>query len=300
MNCEGSEFVHTAGATPQPVTDAEKWILTRFDALLQTVDEQFSAYRFDLAAQSMYEFVWNHYCDWFLELAKPALSGGDASAAASTRHTLLWVLERTLRVLHPIIPFVTEEIWQHVSPQLGTHAASISQQAYPIRDAALVFPEHAASVEWLQGVIAQLRRLRSELNVAPSKTISLLLSGGNAKDRERCARFAEAIAFLARIDRQEWLVAGADAPAAAAAVSGELTLLVPLAGLVDLDAERARLEREIKRIGGEIGKCEGKLASATFVANAPPAVVAQERQRLADWSSQREALAEQLHRLAAG
>ncbi len=297
MNCEGSEFAQSSGEPPQPVTDAEKWILTRFDALLQTVDEQFAAYRFDLAAQAMYEFVWNHYCDWFLELAKPALQGSDATAVASTRHTLLYVLERTLRALHPIIPFVTEEIWQHVAPRLGIHAASISQRAYPMREPSLVFPEHAASVEWLQGVITQLRRLRSELNVAPSKSISLLLAGGNTSDRERCARFAQAIAFLARIDRQEWLAAGADAPPAAAAISGELTLLVPLAGLVDLDAERARLEREIKRIGGEIGKCEGKLANATFVANAPEAVVAQMRQRLIDWSSQHDALVEQLRRL---
>jgi len=302
MNCEGAEvgstLSATQGAPPQPVTDAEKWILTRFDALLATIDEHFAAYRFDLAAQAMYEFVWNHYCDWFLELAKPALASNDADAIASTRHTLLYVLERSLRALHPMIPFVTEEIWQEIAPRLGIVGATICLQPYPLRTPELCFVEESANVEWLQAVIAALRRLRSELNVAPAKTIRLLLAGGSDQDREQFARFAGAIAFLAKTDEQTWLPASTSPPPSAAAVVGTLSLFVPLAGLVDLDAERIRLDKEIKRITGEIGKCQGKLASETFVANAPAAVVAQERQRLLDWQAQHAGLSEQRQRLS--
>ncbi|MGQ0798524.1 MAG: valine--tRNA ligase [Pseudomarimonas sp.] len=297
MNCEGADFSATHGAPPQPVTDAEKWILTRFDALLVTIEEQFAAYRFDLAAQAMYEFVWNHYCDWFLELAKPALASNDAPAMASTRHTLLYVLERSLCALHPMIPFVTEEIWQEIAPRLGIAGATICVQPYPLRESELCFAEESANIEWLQAVIAALRRLRSELNVAPAKTIRLLFSGGSEADRAHVARFAGAIAFLLKTDEQTWLDASASPPPSAAAVVGTLSLFVPLAGLVDLDAERVRLDKEIKRIVGEIGKCQGKLASETFVANAPPAVVAQERQRLLDWQAQHAGLSEQRERL---
>jgi valyl-tRNA synthetase len=279
-----------------PVTDAEKWILNQLQHLLDEVCEAFSAYRFDLAAQAMYEFVWNQFCDWFLELAKPALNGGDAAAAASTRHTLLTVLEQALRVLHPVVPFITEEIWHSVAPKLGIAGDSISRQSYPQSSDALRFAAEAGTVEWLKTVIGQLRRIRSELQVPPSKQIGLLFEGGNDVDRALSARYADAIAFLARVESQRWLEAGEAAPAASAAVVGEMSLLVPLAGLVDLDAEKARLAKEIKRIEVEIGKCTGKLGNANFVANAPVEVVEQERQRLADYQAQLDGLRRQAAR----
>jgi len=297
-NCEGVDAAALAGRAPSALTDAEKWILTRFDALLAAIDEHFASYRFDLAAQAMFEFVWNHYCDWFLELTKPALAGRDATAIASTQHTLLYVLERTLRALHPLIPFVTEEIWQHVAPRLGIEGPSISVMAYPEREPDLCFGEASAGVEWLQSVIAQVRRMRSELSVSPAKSTALLLAGGGEGERARVARYADAIAFLSRCESPTWLASIDAAPPAAAAVVGDLNLLIPLAGLVDPKDEIARLEKEIERIRKEIGKSEGKLASETFVANAPPAVVAQERQRLDDWRTQGEALVRQRERLA--
>jgi valyl-tRNA synthetase len=302
MNCEQSGLVtrDSGLGAHAPATDAERWILSRFSALVREVETQFAAYRFDLAAQALYEFTWNEFCDWFLELAKPALQGSDPAAADSTRHTLLHVLEALLRALHPLIPFVTEEIWHHVAPKLGivVDGASISTQAYPepsphaFDDAAAV-----ADIEWLQAVVANLRRLRSEMNLSPGKAITLLYSGGRESDRVRAARFADAIAFLARAGSQAW-VEGGEAPAASAAVVGDLTLLVPLAGLVDPEAERSRLAREIKRVEAEIGKCRGKLGNDSFVANAPAAVVDQERQRLADFSSELAGLKQQLERLA--
>ena len=284
---------------PQPRTDAERWILSRFAAMCTEVEAQFAAYRFDLASQAMYEFTWNEFCDWFLELAKPALQGADRAAADSTRHTLLYVLEGVLRALHPLIPFVTEEIWQSVAPQLGIATDSISRRPYPSADELTGdFGNAEADIEWLKGVVSAVRRIRAEMNIAPGKPLPLLLAGGTAADRDRAKRFANSIAFLARIESQDWLAAGSEAPPAAAAVQGELRLLIPLAGLIDVGAERVRLEKEITRIEVEIGKCNGKLGNATFVQNAPAAVVEQERARLADWSTQLDGLREQLGRLA--
>ncbi len=295
MNCEGHEL-HQAPAN-WPATDAEKWILTRQQQMLDEVREAFAGYRFDLAAQAMYEFVWNQYCDWFLELAKPALNSSDAAAAASTRHTLLTVLERILRVLHPVVPFVTEEVWHQVAPRLGIGGDSISRQPYPQAEVALRFASEAGDVEWLKNVIGQLRRIRSELQVSPAKQVSLLFEAGNQRDRALSARYADAIGFLARTESQRWLGEGEQSPAASVAVIGDMSLLVPLAGLVDLDAEKARLSKEIKRIEAEIGKCKGKLGNANFVANAPEEVVVQERQRLADYQAQLEGLKRQAERL---
>ncbi len=296
MNCEG----FSAQGEPQPKTDAERWILSRFARTVREVETQFAAYRFDLAAQAMYDFTWNEYCDWFLELTKPALHGDDSAAADSTRHTLLHVLEQLLRLLHPLIPFVTEEIWHNVAPRLGITGNSISTQRYP--EAGQLDSQAAsaeADVEWLKSVVSQLRRIRSELNLAPAKSISLLLENGRDSDRSLMARFDSQLRFLARVDSIDWLETGAggSATACATGVVGELKLLVPLEGLVDLSAEKTRLEKEIKRIQGEIGKCQGKLASETFVNNAPAAVVEQERQRLIDWNNQLKVLVEQQQRL---
>jgi valyl-tRNA synthetase len=280
------------------VTEAERWIFTRLHQTLAEVEQHFAGYRFDLLAQALYEFVWNEYCDWFLELTKPALNGDDHAAAESTRRTLLVVLEAVLRALHPIMPFITEDIWsEEVSSKLGITAGSISTQAYPRAQDFAVDAAAEAEIEWLKAVLNQVRRIRSEMGVSPGRTIPLLFANGAASDRARTAKFAAQIGFLARAESQRWLDAGETEPAAAAAIIGELKLLIPLAGLIDLGAEKQRLEKEIKRIEGEIAKCNGKLGTPTFVANAPAVVVEQEKQRLADFSSTLSALREQLERL---
>ncbi len=286
-----------------PVTEAERWILTRLKQTLAEVEQHFASYRFDLLAQSLYEFVWNEYCDWFLELSKPALNGDDADAAASTRHTLLVVLETVLRALHPVIPFITEEIWQELPLQSAPRADAgagenlLIQRRYP-RAADFTADEAAtAEIEWFKAVLSGVRKIRAEMNIAPGKTIPLLLADGDATDRARAAKFAAQIAFLARVETPQWIEPGADEPAAAAAVVGSLRVLIPLAGLIDLTAEKARLAKEIARIEGEIKKCEGKLGNANFVANAPAEVVAQERQRIVDWNTTLTALREQQAKL---
>jgi valyl-tRNA synthetase len=294
MNLPEGELSAPAGA---PVTEAERWILTRLKHTLVEVEQHFVTYRFDLLAQALYEFVWNEYCDWFLELSKPALNGDDAAAAASSRHTLLVVLETVLRALHPIIPFITEEIWQTVAPKLGIHVESIFLRPWPRAGEIAADDAATAEIEWYKNVLSGIRRIRAEMNIAPGKTIPLLLADGDASDRARAAKFAAQISFLARVEAPQWIAAGADEPAAAAAVVGALRVLIPLAGLIDLSAEKTRLAKEIAKIESEIKKCEAKLGNTNFVANAPAEVVTQERQRIADWSTQLGALREQMRKL---
>ncbi|QNH18332.1 valine--tRNA ligase [Xanthomonas sp. SS] len=298
MNTEGRDSgLGTRDSAHVPVTDAEKWILVRLDKVAAEAQSHYAAYRFDLLAQSLYEFAWNEFCDWFLELTKPALNGDDAAAADSTRHTLLQVLETLLRLLHPLTPFVTEELWQQVAPRLGIAAPTISLQPYP-RAGDLDVSAYAgaeADIEWLKAMVSALRRVRSELNVPPSKVVPLLLQGGHAEDRARVERFASQLKFLLRLEAIQWLDAAQDAPPAAAAIVGELRLLVPLEGLVDLDAERTRLDKEIARVGAEQEKSTAKLEK--FTDKVPAAVVEQERVRLADWTTQLAGLREQRAKL---
>ncbi|MET4568601.1 valine--tRNA ligase [Rhodanobacter soli] len=294
MNLPDGEIAAPAGA---PVTEAERWILTRLKQTLGEVEQHFVSYRFDLLAQALYEFVWNEYCDWFLELSKPALNGGDAAAAASTRHTLLVVLESVLRALHPVIPFITEEVWASVAPMLGLGEGSLMQRPWPRAEDIVADDAATAEIEWFKNVLSGVRKIRSEMNISPGKTIPLLLADGDAGDRARVTKFAAQIAFLARTEMPQWIEDGAEEPAAAAAVVGTLRVLIPLAGLIDLGAEKTRLAKEIARIEVEIRKCEGKLGNASFVANAPAEVVAQERQRIADWNTTLGALREQAAKL---
>ncbi|MEN5207850.1 valine--tRNA ligase [Stenotrophomonas terrae] len=292
MNTEGASFT---GAL-QPRTDAEKWILSRLAKVSAEAQQHFADYRFDLLSQALYEFVWNEFCDWFLELTKPALNGDNAEDAASTRHTLLYVLEAVLRLLHPLTPFVTEQLWQQVAPRLGITDASLSLRAYPTAaEFAGDYAQAEVDVEWFKSMVSALRRVRSELNVPPSKQVCLLLQGGQEADRARVERFASQLRFLLKLESIDWLAADAVTPPAAAAIVGELKLLVPLEGLVDLDAERARLDKEIARVSSEKDKSEVKLSK--FTDKVPAAVVEQERVRLIDWNSQLAGLQEQRAKL---
>ncbi len=295
MNCEN--FNVPAGTALVPKTDAEKWILTRFVKTLTEIEAQMPLYRFDLVAQALYEFTWNEFCDWFLELAKPALGGDDKLVADSTRHTLLVVLEALLRALHPIIPFITEEIWHEVAPKLEIAADLIATQSYPRAADYTVDVNAESETEWLKAVVSQIRRIRSEMNIAPGKNIPLLFAGGNASDRARALKFGMQIAFLARTESQRWLSAGEIEPASAAGMVGEMKLLIPLAGLIDLGAEQARLAKEIQRLDGEIAKSNAKLAN--FGPNTPATVIEQEKQRVAERSVALNGLREQAGRLAA-
>ncbi len=293
MNTEG----FSAEGALKPKTDAERWILAQLAQTCAEAEQHYGSYRFDLLSQCLYEFAWNQFCDWFVELAKPALQGEDADAANSTRHTLLHVLDALLRLLHPLVPFVTEELWQAVAPRLGKTGDSIMTAAYPRAGDIDTggFAKAEADIEWLKSMVSALRRIRSELGVSPAKQVTLLVRGGSADDTARIDRFDSQLRFLNRIERIDTL--DGEPPAAASARVGELDLFVPLEGLVDLDAERSRIDKELKRVEGELAKSTNKLASDTFVENAPAAVVEQERQRLVEWNAQRDALMAQRVRL---
>ena len=199
-------------------------------------------------------------------------------------------------MLHPLTPFVTEQLWQQVAPRLGINAESLSLQAYPTAEEfAGDYAQAEVDVEWFKTMVSALRRVRSELNVPPSKQVRLLLQGGQAADRSRLDRFASQLRFLLKLESIDWLAADAVTPPAAAAIVGELKLLVPLEGLVDLDAERARLDKEIARVSSEKEKSEVKLSK--FTDKVPAAVVEQERVRLVDWNSQLAGLQEQRAKL---
>jgi valyl-tRNA synthetase len=292
MHCGDFE----AQGTPPARSEAERWLLAQLSSVSGEVERHFADYRFDLASAALYEFAWNTYCDWFLEFAKPALAGEDQTAADSMRHTMLFALEATLRLLHPVIPFITEEIWHAIAPKLGIAGRSISLQNYPTPDD-FGQPDTLAltDIEWLKDLVTSVRRIRSEMGIAPGKTIPLLWQSRQAEDSVRLADHDATLKFLLKLESITGL--SGEAPASATALVDELQVFIPLAGLIDLDAEKTRLAKELKRIEAEIGKCRGKLSSETFVANAPEAVVAQERQRLQDWQAQQTALAEQLRKL---
>ena len=300
MNTEG----FSARGEPPLHTAAEKWIYVCFWDEMRSVAENFAAYRFDLVAQDLYQFVWNDYCDWFVELAKLALGGEDQEAADSTRHTLLYVLEAALRALHPIVPFITEEIWQEVAPRLGLQAGSILERPYPDPNSdrgSAVASDHAVrrsanEIETLRIAAIQVRSLRSQLGVSPARLVPLLIEGA-LDDAGLFDSITPMLRALCRLEHIEHLPAGAVPPASAAKPLFGAMARIPLAGLIDLDAERARVAKELKRVETEIAKCQAKLGSATFVANAPAAVVEQERRRQTDWSAQLAALREQAARL---
>ena len=291
MNCEGQDC-GTDASLPLQLSLADRWILSRLQETADAVANAINQYRFDLASQALYEFIWNEYCDWSLELSKPVLWDEQAAPEQlrGTRHTLITVLETWLRLLHPFMPFITEEIWQRAAPLAGITGPSIMLQPWPESDAGAVDSAANAEIEWLKAVIVGIRNIRGEMNVPPGRGLELMCRNGSDLDRERLRNNAGFLKKLARLDSIEWLDTDAQAPVAATGLVGELELLVPLAGLIDRDAELARLGREVEKLEKERGRLQGKLGNSNFVDRAPQDVVDKEREKLA-------ALDQALHKL---
>ena len=298
MNTEGQD--NGANGGEMAFSLADRWIQSRLGETLGVVEKELASYRFDLAAQALYEFTWNEFCDWYLELSKPALQGEGVSAPhqRGTRHTLVTVLEALLRALHPITPFITEEIWQKVGPLAGKAGPSVMIQAYPKAADFKRDGQAEQELRWIQEFILGLRRIRAEMDIAPGREMPVLLQGASAADLERLKQHQALLKFIARLS-DITIHAQGELPPSATALLGEMKILVPMVGLIDMDAERARLAKEIARIEGEIGKCQAKLGKPDFVDNAPPAVVEKERQRLRDFETTLAGLQGQLKRLAA-
>lgn len=262
----------------------DQWILSRLQDTIEATHEHLATYRFDLLANTLYEFVWNEFCDWYLELSKPILTSTDSSEEQlrGTRHTLIYVLENILRLLHPVMPFITEEIWQRVAPLAGIKGETIMLQPYPKMDVALKNTEVEDELEWVKQFIVAIRTVRSEMNIAPGKLLSILLQKGTTVDRERYQNNLNLILRLARLEQGRWLGENESHPESVTALVGELEILIPMAGLINKEEESARLTKEIVKLQKETERAEMKLQNPSFVDKAPADVVAKEREKLAD------------------
>jgi valyl-tRNA synthetase len=292
MNTEGQD----CGAGGEPVgarlyarpdlelSAADRWILSRLQATITAATDAIDQYRFDHYAQAVYEFTWSAYCDWYLELSKPVLNSDTASAEAKrgTRRTLVTVLETLLRLAHPLMPFLTEEIWQRLAPLAGVAGETVMLQPFPIADASLVDRAAEAEMEWVMQFILGVRRIRGEMNIAPGKPLPVLLAHATDEDRAYLETNRQALVFLARLESIEVLAEGNEGKESAIALVGAMKLLIPLAGLIDKAAEIGRLEKEIARLRGDVERTATKLANPSFVDKAPETVVAKERVKLSE------------------
>jgi valyl-tRNA synthetase len=297
MNTEGKDCGQQGGDAV--LSAADRWILSRLQVTTKTVTDALNVYRFDHAASAIYEFVWREYCDWYLELSKPVLTSDDASedAKRGTRKTLVQVLEALLRLAHPVIPFITEEIWQRTAPLAGISAPTIMKQPYPQYDESLIDDDAVEEMNWVMQFILGVRRIKAEMNIAPGKQVPVVLANTDENDRQRLQQSRSYLDFLARIASVEILEPGAHEPESATALVSNMKILIPLAGLIDKEAEMARLEKELGKLEKERIRLEAKLSNTNFTDKAPGPVVAKEREKLAASVSAIENLVAQLDKI---
>jgi valyl-tRNA synthetase len=282
MNTEGHDCGQAGGEIE--LSAADRWIRSRLQTTIAAVDEAIRGYRFDHAAQAIYELTWNTFCDWYLELSKPVLTGAAASDAAKrgTRLTLVRTLETLLRLAHPVIPFITEEIWHKVAPLAGIEGDTIMLQPYPAADVSLADPEAEAEMNWVMQIILGVRRIKGEMNIPPGKPLPVLLEHASEQDLAWLAASRPYLDFLARTESVTVLAEGEPVPESAIALVGDMKVLIPMAGLIDKEAELARLAKEMGRLEADLQRTEKKLGNPSFVEKAPPAVVQKERDKIAE------------------
>jgi valyl-tRNA synthetase len=270
------------------MTVFDRWIRSSLQTTEEKVAHAVAAYRLDLASQAIYEFVWNEYCDWYLELTKPILAedGASLGTQTATRRTLVGVLETILRLAHPLMPYITEELWQQVAPLIGRGGDTVSKAPYPVADESKMDRNAESDVNWMKAVIVAVRTIRGELNLSPAKEIPMMLAGGSDEDRARLMRFESLIVPLAKLSDVYFVSEGDSLPTSSAQLIGKLEVHVPMAGLIDVDAEVARLEKQLKKLEGEIQGLSGKLNNRGFTDKAPTEVVERERLRLKDAQAQ--------------
>jgi valyl-tRNA synthetase len=299
MNTEGEDCGQTGNAVELSLAD--RWIISELQHTEEVLTKHLDEYRFDLAAQTLYDFVWNQYCDWYLELSKPVLWDDAASEEAKrgTRRTLVRVLETILRLSHPIMPFISEEIWHQIKELAGVEGETLMLQAFPIANTDRIDTQAEADIEWLKGVITAVRNIRGEMKISPSTDLDLLFSNGSEEDQRRLNANATFLKKLAKLQSITWLNADDEKPMSATQLVGSMEVLVPMAGLIDKESELARLQKEIDRLQGEVDRVEKKLGNEKFVANAPEAVVAKERAKADDALKAKTQLQEQYRNIEA-
>ncbi|MGL5757382.1 valine--tRNA ligase [Plesiomonas sp.] len=272
---------------------ADRWILGEFNNTVKAFREALDNYRFDIAAGILYEFTWNQFCDWYLELTKPVMNSGSEAELRGTRHTLIHVLEGLLRLAHPIIPFITEEIWQRVKVLANVDAATIMLQPFPEYQPEATDAAAMEDLEWIKQLIIAVRNIRAEMNIAPSKPLDILLRNASTEEQRRVNANQTFIQSLARLESITLLAEGEKGPVSVTKLVGNTEVLIPMAGLIDKDAELARLQKEIEKVNGEVSRIENKLANEGFVARAPEAVIAKEREKLVGYAQAKQKLEEQ-------
>ncbi|MEY2700765.1 MAG: hypothetical protein RIQ52_1520 [Pseudomonadota bacterium] len=278
MNTEGLDAGFQGGDIEYSLPD--RWIRSRLQRTIADVRTALEQYRFDLAAQAIYEFTWNEYCDWYLELAKVTLQSDVAALQRGTRQTLLEVLETLLRLAHPVVPFITDEIWRRIAPLCAIEGETVMRCVYPAPDETWASDDAELQMRWVMDVILVVRRIRGEMNISPGKPLTLLLNGGGEQEQIWAGHHAELIRRLARLESLSWVPSGEDEPEAAMGLVGELRLLIPMRGLIDRDSELARLEKEIQRLEKELPRLQGKLQDRAFLDRAPAHVIEKEQGRL--------------------
>ncbi|SYZ80480.1 valyl-tRNA synthetase [Vibrio paracholerae] len=283
MNTEEQDCGFAAGAELE-YSLADKWIESQFELAAKEFNGHIDNFRLDMAANTLYEFIWNQFCDWYLELTKPVLWKGTEAQQRATRRTLITVLEKTLRLAHPVIPYITETIWQSVKPLVdGVEGDTIMLQALPQYDAANFNQEALDDIEWVKAFITSIRNLRAEYDINPGKPLEVMLKAANEQDAARIEANKPVLVSLAKLESIRVLADGEATPACATALVGKSELIIPMAGLIDKDAELDRLAKEIAKTQGEIARIEGKLGNEGFVAKAPEAVITKEREKLAGY-----------------
>ena len=297
MNSEEKQLANSLDSKNLSISD--RWIISRFERAIKQVDLAMESYRFDLASQQLYEFIWNEYCDWYVELSKPTLWDEEKNPenAQATRFVLIFILEKTLRLLHPFMPFITEEVWQKIAPLISINGQSIMMESYPTYDRKNIDEEAEEHIEWLKGVILSIRNIRGEMDISPAKSINILLRNGSPTDKERMEIHKPYLQKLAKLKDISWLEDGHEAPASATQRFDELEILVPLEGLIDVDAERSRLKKEINKLLSGLKAVETKLNNKKFVNNAPSSIVIKEREKKNQISSTLESFETQLKNL---
>ncbi|MFI8610969.1 valine--tRNA ligase [Pseudomonas sp. NPDC077649] len=286
---------------PVDLSPVDRWIISALQRCEQDVTRHLDAFRFDMAAQALYEFIWDEYCAWYLELVKPVLWDENApiERQRGTRRTLVRVLEVILRLAHPFMPFITEEIWQRIKALAGKDGATLMLQPWPVAAEERIDAAAEADIEWVKQLMLGVRQIRGEMKISMAKRIDIIVQNAAASDLRRLADFEPLLNKLAKLESVRVLAAGEEAPMSATALVGEMQVLVPMAGLIDKDAELARLDKEIARLQGEVQRVGGKLANEGFVAKAPAEVLDKERAKLAEAEQALSKLVEQRGKIAA-
>lgn len=294
MNCEDKDL----SATPE-YSLVDQWIQSQLQTVIEQAHRYFKEYRFDLLAQTLYEFIWNEYCDWYLELSKPVLTNPDATDGqkCGTRRTLLEVLETILRLMHPLMPFITEEIWHRVAPLLNIQGATIQLQAYPVFEKSKIDINAEAELVWLKAIIMAIRNIRGEMNISPAQLLSLYYQHDTEFDKQRFDKHGKFLMALAKLNGIYHLSLTEQPPFSATALVGEMKLFVPMEDFIDKKSEIARLQKEVDKLQTDLTRAEERLANTNYVSKAPKDVVERERLRVHEWKASITKLEEQMEQL---